>query len=141
MATYGIPTKAIHEQWLGLVQPVGLMVAPAVLSKLELVPNQSTAYISALQLQLKGLLEKVDGVNGDPVMVVSSFQHLATELLAWGEADLVPAAELQAVPEVVLAEYGETLRPTHGVPKFEGEGLQALVLDLTQWCDAGGKAA
>ena len=35
------------------------------------------------------------------------------------------------VPEVVLSEYGETLRPTHGVPKFEGEGLQALVLDLT----------
>jgi hypothetical protein len=33
---------------------------------------------------------------------------------------------------VVLAEYGETLRPTHGVPKFEGEGLQALVLDLTE---------
>ena len=28
MAYYGIPTKAIHEQWLGLVQPVGLVVGP-----------------------------------------------------------------------------------------------------------------
>jgi uncharacterized membrane protein YgcG len=144
MATYGIPTKAIHEQWLGLVQPVGLVVAPAVLTKLELVPNQSTAYISALQLQLKGLLEKFDGLNGDPVMVVSSFQQLATELLDWGEADLQGVEALVAdrapegVPEVVLSEYGETLRPTHGVPKLEGEGLQALVLDLTQWRDASG---
>ncbi len=144
MAYYGIPTKAIHEQWLGLVQPVGLVVAPAVLTKLELVPNQSTAYISALQLQLKGLLEKVDGLNGDPVMVVSSFQQLATELLDWGEADLqgvealVAARGPEGVPEVVLSEYGETLRPTHGVPKLEGEGLQALVLDLTQWRDASG---
>jgi hypothetical protein len=135
---YGIPTKAIHEQWLGLVQPVGLVVAPAVLTKLELVPNQSTAYISALQLQLKGLLEKLDGLDGDPVMVISSFQQLATELLDWGDTDLVEASALETVPEVVLSEYGETLRPTHGVPKLEGEGLQALVLDLTQWRDASG---
>ena len=104
----GIPTKALHEQWLGLVQPVGLVVAPAVLSALQLFPNQSNAYLSARQRQL-----------------------LAAELLDWGEADLVAATALQSVPEVVLAEYGETLRPTHGVPKFEGEGLQALVLDLT----------
>ena len=147
MAYHGIPTKAIHEQWLGLVQPVGLVVAPAVLTKLELVPNQSTAYISALQLQLKGLLEKVDGVNGDPVMVVPSFQQLAAGLLDWGEADLqgvealVAARGPENVPEVVLSEYGETLRPTHGVPKLEGEGLQALVLDLTQWRDANGTHA
>ena len=138
MAYYGIPTKAIHEQWLGLVQPVGLVVVPAVLTKLELVPNQSTAYISALQLQLNGLLEKVDGLNGDPVKVVSSFQQLATELLDWGDSDLVEASALETVPEVVLSEYGETLRPTHGVLKLEGEGLQALVLDLSQWRDASG---
>jgi len=138
MAYYGIPTKAIHEQWLGLVQPVGLVVAPAVLTKLELVPNQSTAYISALQLQLNGLLEKVDGLNGDPVKVVSSFRQLATELLDWGDPDLVEANALETLPEVVLSEYGETLRPTHGVLKLEGEGLQALVLDLSQWRDASG---
>jgi hypothetical protein len=136
MAYYGIPTKAIHEQWLGLVQPVGLVVAPAVLTKLELVPNQSTAYISTLQLQLKGLLEKVDGLNGDPTKVVSCFQQLATELLDWGDSDLVEASALETLPEVVLSEYGETLRPTHGVPKQEGVGLQGLVLDLTQWRDA-----
>ncbi len=136
MAYYGIPTKAIHEQWLGLVQPVGLVVAPAVLTKLELVPNQSTAYISTLQLQLKGLLDEVDGLNDQPVKVVASFQQLATELLDWGEADLVEASALETLPEVVLSEYGETLRPTHGVPKQEGEGLQGLVLDLTQWRDA-----
>ena len=142
MAYYGIPTKAIHEQWLGLVQPVGLVVAPAVLTKLELVPNQSSAYIAALQLQLNGLLEKVDGLNGDPVKVVASFQQLATELLDWGESDLLEVEALvasrgpESVPEVLLSEYGETLRPTHGVPKQEGEGLQGLVLDLTQWRDA-----
>ena len=78
MATYGIPTKAIHEQWLGLVQPVGLVVAPAVLTKLELVPNQSTAYISALQRQLQGLLETVDALDGNPVGVVHPYRLEAT---------------------------------------------------------------
>ncbi|MCP9910785.1 N-6 DNA methylase, partial [Cyanobium sp. BA20m-p-22] len=138
MAYYGIPTKAIHEQWLGLVQPVGLVVAPAVLTKLELVPEQRTARLSALQLELTGLLDEAEGVNDQPVKVVSSFRQLATELLDWGDSDLVEASALETVPEVVLSEYGETLRPTHGVLKLEGEGLQALVLDLSQWRNASG---
>jgi len=137
------PGPHTHEQWLGLLRPVGLVVAPAVLSALQLFPNQSTPYLSARQRQLEGLLEDVEGPNGQPLAVVPSFQLLATDLLDWGEADLVPAAELQAVPEVVLQECGETLRPTHGVPAFEqptaessagaesATKLQALVLDLT----------
>jgi len=177
MATSGIPTKALHEQWLGLVQPVGLVVAPAVLSKLELVPNQSTAYLSARQRQLEALLAEVDGPGGQgprgqgptgqPLQVVLSFAALATELLDWGEADLVPFEQLQprpevGLPEVRLAEYGETLRPTLAVPALEAAGtgssngtsagtstedgsaaskLQALVLDLTQWRDASGTLA
>lgn len=145
---------------------MGLVVAPAVLTKLELVPNQSTTYLSSLQLQLKGLLEDVDGPSDASLKVVPSFRHLASDLLDWGEADLLPFEQLQpkpdgSLPEVVLAEYGETLRPTHGVPAFDaaGEGigdaggqdtpeesgagtkLQALVLDLTQWRDASGTLA
>ncbi|MCS5700152.1 BREX-1 system adenine-specific DNA-methyltransferase PglX [Cyanobium sp. FGCU-52] len=89
----------------------------------------------------------MDGLNGDPVKVVPSFQQLAIELLDWSEADLlnadslVGASALDTVPEVVLSEYGETLRPTHGVPKEGAEGLQALVLDLTQWRDTSGTLA
>ena len=133
---YGTPNLHTHQQWLGLVQPVGLVVAPAVLTKLDLFPNQRPAYLSALQLQLEALLDEVDGADDQPISVVASFHQLARDLLAWGDGDLVPASALGTVPEVVLSEYGETLRPSHGVPKFEGEGLQALVLDLTQWRDA-----
>jgi hypothetical protein len=138
MATVA-PGPHTHDQWLGLVQPVGLVVAPAVLSALQLFPNQSTPYLSARQRQLEGLLEEVEPPGCQPLAVVPSFALLSAELLDWGDTDLVAASELASVPEVVLAEYGETLRPTHGVPKFEGEGLQALVLDLTQWRDSGGK--
>lgn len=52
--------------------------------------------------------------------MVPSFQLLAEELLAWGEADLISTKELETPPQVVLREYNETLRPTYGVPKFEG---------------------
>ena len=130
---YGTPGIQTHEQWLGLVQPVGLVVAPAVLTKLLLFPNQDTTHLSRCQRQLESLLEERDhSATGKPIQVVSSFQLLTTELLDWGDSDLIAASDLSAVPEVVLSEYGETLRPTHAVPKFEGEGLQALVLDLTQ---------
>lgn len=136
---YGTPGIHTHEQWLGLVQPVGLVVAPAVLAKLELFPNQGTPYLSSLQRHLDALLEERETSADDPIQVVPSFGQLATDLLDWGESDLVAASALDSVPEVVLREYNETLRPTHGVPKFEGEGLQALVLDLTQWRDSQGQ--
>jgi hypothetical protein len=134
---YGIPGIHTHTAWLGLVQPVGLVVAPAVLTKLELFPNQGTAYLASRQRQLEALLEEVEDRSGEPIQVVPSFQVLAEELLDWGPCDLKPAEELDPLPAVLLEEYGETLRPTHGVPKFEGEGLQALVLDLTQLGEAG----
>ena len=75
------PGRHTHEQWLGLVQPVGLVVAPAVLAKLDLYPNQGTAYLSARQRQLEGLLEEVEGPDGQLLQVVPSFQLLAAELL------------------------------------------------------------
>jgi hypothetical protein len=59
-----IPGSHTHEQWLGLVQPVGLVVAPAVLSKLALFPNQGTPYLASRQRQLEGLLEEVEGPDG-----------------------------------------------------------------------------
>lgn len=95
-------TRLPADDWLGLLRPVGLVVAPAVLSALQLVPNQSTAYLSGRRLQLEGLLEEVEGQNGQPLAAVPGFQLLAT------------------VPEALLAAYGETLRPSPGVPKFEG---------------------
>ena len=126
---YGNRGIHTHTEWLGLVQPVGLVVAPAVLTKLELFPETDTGYLSSRQRQLAGLLEEVDGPDGNPLLVVPSFELLAQELLDWGTSDLQTASELSAnperpLPQVVLEEYGETLRPTHGVPKFEGEGLQ-----------------
>ncbi len=125
------PGSHTHEQWLDLVQPVGLVVAPAVLNALQLFPNQRTAYLAARQRQLEALLEERESAASEPIQVVPSFQLLATELLDWGEADLISADQLETCPQVPLAEYGETLRPSHAVPKFEGEGLQAMVLDLT----------
>ena len=84
---YGTPGVHTHEQWLGLVQPVGLVVAPAVLSKLELFPNQGTAYLSARQRQLEALLEERETPKGEPIQVVPGFPLLATDLLDWGEAN------------------------------------------------------
>ena len=62
----------------------------------------------------------MEGPDRQSLRVVPGFQLLAEELLAWGEADLISAKELETQPQVVLWEYHETLRPTHGVPKFEG---------------------
>ncbi|QPN69805.1 hypothetical protein [Synechococcus sp. CBW1108] len=73
----GIPSKATHEQWLGLLHPVGLVWTPAVPSKLELFPKQGTAYLAARQRQLEALLEERETPKGEPIQVVPGFTLLA----------------------------------------------------------------
>jgi hypothetical protein len=79
-----------------------------VLNALPLFPNQSSACLSARQRQREGLLDEVEGPNGQPLAVVPSFALLAANLLEWGEADrldaeaLLAATGLERLPEVFL---------------------------------------
>ena len=53
----------IREHWLGLVPSMGLVVAPAVLSRRKLVPNQSSSDLSGRQSQLQALPQAQRGLR------------------------------------------------------------------------------
>ncbi|MDP2270044.1 MAG: N-6 DNA methylase [Archangium sp.] len=97
-----------HKDWIGFVQPVGLVVtAPALI--------RAGAYVN----RGKALLAEQEWFRrfvGD-AQLVESLPRLLKELLRWGDADVV---EPGTAFDVVLAEYQETLRPTHVAPLPEG---------------------
>jgi hypothetical protein len=114
------PDPAIerHREWLGFVQPVGLVFAPYVLANrqvgLELRPKE----IEPWRDRLEALLEEA-GDDFDPLAVFR-------EVLEWPEAALVePPVELDRH----LRELEVTLRADRAVPAARGEpaGWLALV--------------
>ncbi len=109
------PELLAHQQWLGYLQPVGLVVsAPALL--------QAQAHVNLnCAAEHQHFLTFVKDVHimgrPEPVAAVTDLPGLCREVLGWQPGDLVAAADPRAAAlEVVLTDYHETLRPTWAVP-------------------------
>jgi hypothetical protein len=106
-----------HREWIGYVQAVGLLVAPAALKHRGILPD---ANVAPLQVQLDELVEA--GPDEEPV--VRDFPAFAKSFLGWKDGDLAGAPGGPDLPdnlEATLVEYGERLRPTYAVPAASPE--------------------
>ena len=103
----------VHKEWLGLIQPVGLVVTARSLLRAQAIPDRTKA--TELQPILQGLM--ADGNLQD-------FRGFTEQILEWDQSDLVDAPD---GVEVYLENYGETLKPTYAVPNPDGEGWMMLV--------------
>jgi hypothetical protein len=113
------PETLAHQEWLGFVQPVGLVVSIPALLQAQAHINKNIA--PDHQRFLDCLPEDADA---DPV--IKDFPAFTQSVLGWETADLV-GANGTAIPdslEVTLPEYNETLRPTYAVPEFDRDGEQ-----------------
>jgi hypothetical protein len=100
------PELRAHREWLGYVQPVGLLVSAPALAANQAFVNRN---VQREQQVLSSMLEA-----GAP-----RFERIATELLGWERTDLIGAAGNAPIPaelEVALPEYGEHLVPTLAIP-------------------------
>ena len=99
---------AAHDEWLGFVQPVGLVVAPPMLVERSVVIDRN---IRPRQEVLDSLLDDTDE------NAVVDIKSLFTDLLGWEEGDL-----LSPEPEhrVRLTELDVTLEPDWRVVDREG---------------------
>lgn len=114
-----------HLEWLGYLQPVGLVVSPPALAEAMAFPN---ANIIADQNRFLECVEEVS-VTGkdDPVPAITDFPRFCTHVLGWRPGDLAGTLEGGPLPDALestLTEYNETLRPTYAVahpdPPSEG---------------------
>ncbi|MDV3000172.1 MAG: hypothetical protein N5P05_001778 [Chroococcopsis gigantea SAG 12.99] len=111
-----------HKEWLGLLQPVGLVVSPVALIKAGVVLNRSRAV--ELQQRLGPLLTRED------THWLAHFPAFAQQVLEWYPEDLIGAPGQEPLPpelEIGLPEYGEILAPTYAVLDPDTKGTIALV--------------
>ena len=116
------PELLAHQQWLGYLQPVGLVVSPPALVSAQAFVNTNIAVEHATFLAQ---------LQTEPVAAIGNLKALLTDpgLFGWKESDLVPADDPRAKDlEVVLSDYHETLKPTFAVP--DGQGWLML---LREW--------
>lgn len=112
--------KPEHE-WLGHVQPTGLVVSTLVLDELSLVPQPQDAVDTA---QFAEVLDE----SGGPLL--PDAWALLRDVLKWPEAMLVGLPGTDPIPVELchpLADHETLLQPTYALKGPRGEGWQLLV--------------
>src|SRR5690606_27718234 len=90
-----------HKIWLGLLQPVGLVVSPLALVHHAIFPNQNIVPLQQklIQLTQRNLVDEA---------YIRDFPQFLYEILGWQKNDIVgdPETESALEPlELVLPEY------------------------------------
>jgi hypothetical protein len=115
---------AAHREWIGYVQPVGLVVAPAALLSAQAVLDRN---VTDAQARLRALLRPLPVDCDESLIGVPSLREMLHGVLDWQPADIVdPPDDLC----VVLPEFGETLRPSFGAPAPADDGVPWTLLAL-----------
>src|SRR5271166_5734604 len=114
------PELLTHIEWLGYLQPVGLVVSPPALAAAQAFPAKNIIpdHARFLDLVEQATVEGKD----DPQPAILEFPRFATQILGWEPAHLLGSPDGDSVPEtleVALPEYNETLRPSYAVPEFD----------------------
>lgn len=113
-----------HKEWLGLLQPVGLVVSPIALNKNQVQVNRNRA------IELQPRLQAVVSTSGIPggieagIARLEDFPAFAEQVLEWLPEDLQTPPETL---EVALPDYSETLRPTYVVADPDSKNWVLLI--------------
>ena len=133
------PDTRAHLEWLGFIQPNGLVVSAPALVKAGAVLNRQDA---EGQSRLAGCLRErtLDPARG-PEPCIRDFRELAASVLDWGFSARGYAGTADApIPpelEVPLPDYGETLRPDFAVRERDPRSGASPWQLLVQVLDAG----
>ena len=104
-----------HQEWLGFVQPVGLLLSPIVMVDAQVVPDRN---ISGRQREFRELLEE-DGSGTTASWLASDLRRVFLDYLGWEEGDLLDSSSHRDALEIALPELHVVLSPTWAVPDAE----------------------
>ena len=129
------PELRAHQEWLGYLQPVGLVVAPAAIRDAGWVLTRSGSDLVERQQRYRDALEPLipaeDTDLDDNGLGFSRLNNLLMEHLGWSEDQVrSDPSQLEACSKL-LPELGETLKPTAVIPAVTGHGAQMLVKVLS----------
>ncbi len=113
-----------HQEWLGFVQPVGLVVAPTVMVGAQVVPDRN---IVPRQREFTALLE-VNGSGATMRHRAPDLKRIFLDWLGWETGDLVDADEHRDELERALPELQVVLSATWAVPSQVTSGPPWMML-------------
>ena len=130
-----------HQDWIGLLQPVGLVVSPPALIAAQAVldRNMSRQRREISALVARPVLETVEGAPRGASVPRSTrpvaWETFAVRVLGWKLGMLAGSLggpDLSEEFSLILPEFGETLRPTYAVigPPDDSAKCMMLVVDL-----------
>ena len=133
------PNTRAHLEWLGFIQPNGLVVSAPALVKAGAILNRQDA---EGQGRLAGCVDQRAIFPGrDPEPCVRDFREFARVVLGWGfSLKGYAGTEEGPVPTdltVVLPDYGETLRPDFAVRERDPQNGASAWQLLVQVLDDG----
>ena len=131
------PDVAAHLEWLGFVQPAGLVVSATALVKAGAVLNRRDA--EGQRLLRACAAERRFGADSEPRPWLPDFRAFTASVLGWSFSPRGYAGtDERPVPpdlEVPLPDAGETLRPDYAVIEREprdGEPLWQLLVQVLE---------
>ncbi|BDA75947.1 hypothetical protein CAL7716_101130 (plasmid) [Calothrix sp. PCC 7716] len=127
-----------HKEWLGLLQPVGLVVSPPALTKAQAFIDRGR--LIDLQIKLNEIVSFDPIFNADikEAIWIKDFPTFAQQILGWLSEDVVGASGQEALPpelEVVLTDYGETLKPSYAVRDADTNSWMMLIQEVAPGLD------
>ena len=126
----------LHKEWLGLLQPEGLVVSPPALVDAQAFIDKAKAL--TLQPVLQSIAESLLP-NGKSQTYVQQFETFAQQVLEWESEDFEEQAQLPESLAVPLPDYGETLRPDYAVVDPDSDGWLLLVQCVPLAADLDGE--
>ncbi len=122
-----------HDEWLGFVQPVGLVVSPPALVAAQAFANRN---IASEQLQLLSLLPPDPKDSKARLPRIEDWPRFFQALLQWQPSDLVGGPGEDPLPDNLstsLPEYSDHMRPTYAIREAgAGTGWMLLVQVLPE---------
>ncbi|MHC5862010.1 Eco57I restriction-modification methylase domain-containing protein [Nostoc sp.] len=128
------PEIRLHKEWLGFLQPVGLVVSPPALSAAQAVVNRNVVELQ----QILATVARREPLPGDSkeTFGIDDFPAFTINVLGWQPEDLVVSPESLAI---ALPDYNEVLTPTYAVPDPNGNWMMLVQMlpDGTELDNAG----
>ena len=122
-----------HKEWLGLLQPVGLVVSPPALIKAQAIIDRGRLVELQDQLLQAVSTEPLPYRSDEESAGIQDFPAFSQKVLGWQAKDLVGAPGQQPLPDellVALPNYGETLEPTYAVRDPDSNQWVLLIQDV-----------
>ena len=116
-----------HQEWIGFVQPVGLVVAPTVMVDAQVVPDRN---ISGRQRDFCELLEE-EGSGTTARWRAPDLRKIFLEYLEWEDSDLEYARAYEEL-NISLPELGVMLSSKWAVPSDDSDDEWMMLIQIEE---------